>query len=169
MDKSENSEIEVYHSRLDQAKGFGEVYDLVKDTVKRSLGEYRVGMMLYLDNLPLRLGAYHPVGTNIMVLNRILIKMIETSTNSMQIVNAFVYSILLHEYIHALGYLKESDVRYLVNKVTEESFGANHLTTELARKGPWSILRGVPLNVVEAPKHIEVVKDFEKTDTRYIA
>ncbi len=169
MDESEYSEIEAYHSRLDRSKGFGEIYDIVKDTVKRSLGEYRVGMMLYLDSLPLKLGAYHRMGTNIIVLNRSLIKRIETSTNSMQIVSSFVYCILLHEYIHALGYLKESDVRHLVYKVTEESFGANHLATDLARKGPWSILRGVPLNVVEAPEHIEVVKDFEKTDTMYIA
>ena len=170
MAESEFSGYAEYRSRLDRAKGFGEVYELVKDTVKGSLGEYRIGMMLYLDDLPLRLGAYHPVGTNNIVLNRALIRVIEASTDSIKVINSFIYSILLHEYLHALGYIRESEVRQLIYKVTDESFGEDHLVTDLARKGPWSILKGVPLGMVEAPRRImEIVKDFEKNDARYIA
>ena len=44
--------VEVYRSRIDKAKGFSEVWEIVKDTVKDSLGEYRVGMLLFLDDLP---------------------------------------------------------------------------------------------------------------------
>ena len=102
MDKGEKSKEEEYQVRLDHAKGFGDVYEIVKETVKQSLGEYRVGMMLYLDDLPLHLGAYHPVGTNNIVLNRSILNIIEASTQSRQTVNAFVYNILLHEYLHAL-------------------------------------------------------------------
>ena len=157
-------------SRLDNAKGFGDVYEIVKDTVKRSLGEYRVGMMLFLDDLPLQLGAYHSVGTNNIVLNRSLLNIIEASTQSTQTVNAFVYNILLHEYLHALGYLRETKVNQLIQKITIESFGETHITTELGRKGPWSILKDVPITMFETPKRLqEVVKNFEKTDTGYIA
>ena len=68
-----------YRPRLENAQGFGEVWEIVKDTVKTSLGEHRVGMMLFLDDLPLRLGAYYPLGTNNIVLNRVHINIIEVA------------------------------------------------------------------------------------------
>ena len=170
MEKAERLREKECQVRLDHAKGFGDVYEIVKETVKRSLGEYRVGMMLYLDDLPLQLGAYHPVGTNNIVLNRSILNIIEASTKSRQTVNAFVYNILLHEYLHALGYLRERKVRQLIQKITEESFEETHIATELGRNGPWSILKDVPINMFKTSKRLrEVVKNFEKTDTRYIA
>ena len=170
MEKGKISTEEEYQERLDHAKGFGDIYEIVKETVKRSLGEYRVGMMLYLDDLPLHLGAYYTVGTNNIVLNRNILNIIETSTQSSQTVNAFVYNILLHEYLHALGYLREIEVKELIQKITEESFEETYIATELGRNGPWSIIKDVPINMVETPKRLrEVVKNFEKTETRYIA
>ena len=170
MEQTKRSRETENRTRLDHAKGFGDVYELVKETVKRSIGEYRVGMMLYLDDLPMQLGAYHPVGTNNIVLNRSLLTLVEASIQSMKKVNAFVYHILLHEYLHALGYLREAEVNQLIQQITRESFGETHITTELGRKGPWSILKDVPLTMFETPKRVrEVVKNFEKTDTRYIA
>lgn len=157
------------HARLEKAKGFGEIHELVKDTVKHSLGLHRVGMLLFLDDLPLQVGAYHQVGTNNIIMNRALLNIVQAATDSRLAVNAFIYSILLHEYLHALGYLEESEVRALVSKISEESFGEDYIATRLAKTGPWSLLRGVPLNMLEAPRRvIEIVKDFEKTGT-YIA
>ena len=122
MEKAERLREKECQVRLDHAKGFGDVYEIVKETVKRSLGEYRVGMMLYLDDLPLQLGAYHSLGTNNIVLNRSILNIIEASIQSRQTINAFVYNILLHEYLHALGYLRETEVNQLIQKITEESF-----------------------------------------------
>ena len=51
--------------RLENASNFAEVYEVVKDTVKQSLGKYRMGMMLYLHDLPLQVGAYHPLGAKL--------------------------------------------------------------------------------------------------------
>ena len=169
VEKSMLSEVEKYRMRLDEAKGFGKVYEIVKETVKRSMGKYRVGMMLFLEDLPLQVGAYHPVGTNNIIMNRSLTQIIGAATKSRRVINSFIYSILLHEYLHALGYIKESVVRPLVYKISRESFGEDHIATHMARRGPWTILRGLPLDEVEAPKRlIEVVKDFERTDQRYI-
>jgi len=53
----ELSKAKVYSSRINKARGFSEVWEIVKDTVEDSLGEHRVGMMLFLDDLPLHLGA----------------------------------------------------------------------------------------------------------------
>lgn len=166
---AKEAEMRKLRVRLAEAKGFSEVYEIVKDTVKRSLGTYRVGLMLYLDDLPLQLGAYHPVGSNAIVMNRTLLQIVESTAKSKNVVNAFVYTILLHEYLHGLGYLEEYAVRPLVQRVSSESFGENHVATHMARLGPWSILKGLPLDEVEAPKRvIEIVKDLEKEEQKYI-
>ena len=163
------SKMKKYRSRLENAKGYGEVWEIVKATVKSSLNERRVGMMLFLDDLPLRLGAYHPLGTNNIVLNRALVNIVEAASKSKRLINSFVYNLLLHEYLHALGRQREAQVRPLVYKISRESFGQNHITTQLAELGPWSILKGIPLDAMDVPKRvIEIVKDFEKADKKYI-
>jgi len=163
------SRVEKYRSRLEKAQGFGEVWEIVKDTVKSSLDEHRVGMMLFLDDLPLRLGAYHPLGTNNIVLNRALVHIVEAATNSKRLVNAFVYVLLLHEYLHALGRVSEVEVRPLVYQISNESFGEDHIATRLAEMGPWSLLKDIPLDVIDVPKRVvEIVKDFEKATQKYI-
>src|SRR3972149_10169657 len=96
----EPSKVEVYRFRIDKAEGFSEVWEIVKDTVKDCIGKHRGGMMLFLDDLRLPLGAYHPLGTNNIVLNRALVQIAEAATNSRKLVNSFIYILLLHEYLH---------------------------------------------------------------------
>lgn len=155
--------------RLDSAEGYSQIWEIVKDTVRVSLGEHRAGMMLFLDDLSLQLGAYHPLGTNNIVLNRALVDIAEAATRSKRLVNAFVYILLLHEYLHALGYVTEMQVRPLVYEVAKASFGEDHVASQLAKLGLWELLKGVPLGALEGRKRImEIVKDFESTDKGYI-
>lgn len=160
---------ENYALRLNRAEGFSEVWEIVKDTVKDTLGEHRRSMLLFLDSLPLHLGAYHSLGTNNIVLNRTLVDIVEATTESKQLVNAFVYSMLIHEYLHALGHVSEAEVRSLIYRISKECFGEDHIVTKLAEQSPWALLRNVPLGDVQAPKRaIEIVKDFEKPNDEYI-
>lgn len=166
---SEAFGVEQNRLRLDEAKGYSEIWELVKDTVKTALGEHRVGMMLFLDDLPIQLGAYHPVGTNNIVLNRRLVQVVEAATKSQRLVNAFIYILLLHEYLHALGYVREAEARLLVYRVSKRSFGEDHIVSRLARTSPWALLKNVPLSLLEAPKRVmEIVKDFERSNQKYI-
>jgi hypothetical protein len=163
------TETDENRKRLDNAEGYSEVWEVVKDNVKAVLNRQRRGMMLFLDDMPLRLGAYHPLGTNNIVLNRTLVQIVEATSTSKKLLNAFVYTLLLHEYLHALGYVREADVRPLVYRVSKACFGEEHIATRLAELGPWSILRGLPLDTLRAPKRvIEIVKDFETSNQRYI-
>ena len=167
--ENELSTVESYRLRIDEAEGFSGVWEIVKETVKVSLGEHRLGMLLFLDDLPLHLGAYHPVGTNNIVLNRSLLNIVEAVTKSKKLVNAFVYSILTHEYLHALGHISEAEVHSLVYDISKQCFGEDHIVTTLAEKTPWSLLKGIPLNDITLPKQaMEIVKDFEKPNQRYI-
>jgi len=168
-DKKEFFTTERYCSRIEEAEGFSEVWDIVKETVKFSLGKHRYGMLLFLDDLPLHIGAYHSLGTNNIVLNRSLLNIVETVTKSKKLVNAFVYSILTHEYLHALGHISETEVRSLVYDVSKQCFGQNHIVTELAEKTPWILIKGIPFKELKIPKQaMEVVKNLEKPNQHYI-
>ena len=165
MNENESSVAEErFRRRLEDVKTYGEVWDIVKESVEFSLHRRRGGMMLFLDDLPIQLGAYHPLGTNNIVLNRRLVQIVEASVRSKRVVNALIYNLLLHEYLHALGKYSEVEVRSLVYEVAKECFGEDYVVTDIAKKSPWALLKGIPLEAVNAPKRVmEIVKDFEKT------
>ncbi len=155
---------EQFSARLDNAKNYAEVWQIVKDTVEFAQAKKRDSMMLFLDDLPLQLGAYYPVGTNNIVLNRALVDIVEQSISSKPTVNALTYNLLLHEYLHALGDLSEAGVSAGVVDVAKKCFGDQHIATDIARKSPWVLLKDIPLGPFMAPKRVmEIVKNFEKT------
>ncbi len=158
-----------FRQSLDNAKSYAEVWQIVKDTVAFAFEKRRGSMMLFLDDLPLQIGAYYPVGTNNIVLNRRLVDIVEATLSDKQKVNALVYNLLLHEYLHALGELSEVEVRRQVLNVATKCFGEDHAATVLARKSPWVLLKDVPLEAAAAPKRVmEIVRDFEETTGKYI-
>ncbi|MGE5532921.1 MAG: hypothetical protein ACM3UN_01080 [Bacillota bacterium] len=168
MGNNKSKPVEDYGAMLDKAKNYAEVWKIVKETAKCALGKRRDSMMLFLDDLPLQLGAYYPVGTNNIVLNRALVDIVEASISTKPTVNALVYNLLLHEYLHSLGEMSEKGVRQQVVEVAKKCFGENHIATVVAKKSPWVLLKDIPLGPINAPKRVmEIVRDFERTD-RYI-
>ena len=168
MSKCEPSFVDEFRKSLETAESYAKVWRIVKGTVEFSLGKRRGSMMLFLADLPLQLGAYHPIGTNNIVLNRALVEIVEASISSKRVVNALVYNLLLHEHLHALGEYSEVKVRRMVIAVAQKCFGEGHIATVVARKTPWILLKNIPLEAINAPKHVmQIVKDFEETD-RYI-
>ncbi len=164
-----NSENLQFSECLDRAKNYAEVWQIVQQTAEYALGKRRNSMMLFLDDMPLGLGAYYPVGTNNIVLNRSLVDVVESQFSDKPTINALVYNLLLHEYLHALGDMSEVGVRRDVAVVAQKSFGEEHIATVLARKSPWVLLKNLPLGQMGSSKRpMEIVRDFEKTG-RYIS
>ena len=156
--------------RLDASHDFGDVFELVKKSAERSLGLRRAGLMLYLAKLPKHIGAYHTMGTNGIVMNRTILDMITHGAKSLREINSYVYSILLHEYLHALGYMEERDVRKLVYDVSLETFGPDHPATQIASRGPGAMFPEISLHDVPTDTpDIEVIPDLEKSSQRYIS
>ena len=156
--------------RLDKCENFQEVFSLVKRSVKETLGRERAGLMLYLADLPLGLGAYHEVGSNGIVMNRALLEQVKRTADSKREINSFVYSILLHEYIHTLGCIDETETRRLTYMVSRETFGFDHIATKMAEDGPWAYLKLYPQSRTYGyGRDVEIVKDFEVPDCRYIS
>jgi hypothetical protein len=165
MSKSKPDFSDEFRNSLETAESYAEVWRIVKNTVEASLNKRRGSMMLFLDDLPPQLGAYHPIGTNNIVLNRALVEIVEASISTKRVVNALVYNLLLHEYLHALGEYSEAKVRGLVIAVARECFGEEHAVTVIAKKTPWVLLRNIPLDAINASKRVmQIVRDFEKTD-----
>ena len=119
---------------LEEAETIHDVFSLVKDAVRETIKESRAGINLGLIELgnPDKgfLGAYYPVGSNIIVMNKTPIRRIaETNPDLMK---PYLFSVMLHEYLHSLGYLKEEDTRKLTHMVTRQVFGNDHIVTELS-------------------------------------
>ena len=150
---------------LENAKKYGDIFTLVKEAVKRSLGQHRVGLMLYLGNLPMRVGAFHPMGTNDIVLNR---RLLDAAAKTEPKWKAYVFSILLHEYLHSLGYADERQVRGLTYRISLENFGRGHPVVEAAVTGPWVNLSPEAYESLSEEMDLERVPDFERIDSGYI-
>ncbi len=126
-------------SRLERAVGFDRVFEVVRDAVRRTLGVERPGLGLALSNLPPQLGAYWQVAGNLIVLNEGLVETMRAAAESPLELNAFVYVILAHEYLHSLGYLDEREVRRVTAYVTRAAFGPDHLATRMADGDLWQM------------------------------
>lgn len=162
----------TFAEELDLCESYGDVFELVKRAVEETLGQRRVGLLLYLGNLPLHVGAFHPVGSNIIVVNRRHLQIVTASTKSVTEINSFIFSILLHEYLHSLGYMSERRVRKLVYEIIEWSFGADHPATKMA------IRRSMPLSQISKYTNqpgdneslgLELIRDFERSNQTYIS
>lgn len=156
--------------RLDGCEDFGDVFELVKSSAEQVLGRRRAGLMLYLARLPKQIGAFHTMGTNGIVMNRTTLDMVTHGAHSLREINSYVYSILLHEYLHSLGYVDESTVRQLVRDVSLEVFGPDHPVTKIAIRGPTALFPEVyNADIPPNQADFEVIPDFERNSRRYIS
>ena len=158
---------EDFSKQLEKCRNYGDLFEIVKRVVKEKLGKRRAGLMLYLGDLPLHIGAFHGVGSNGIVINKRLLNAI--SFDSRIEINSYLFTLLLHEYLHSLGYINERQVRHLVYKICKETFGEDHPATKFAFSIPRSkLLFSKPIPEEKETK-LEIVKDFERSHLSYIS
>lgn len=157
-----------YARELERCRNFGDIFDLVRRSVDDTMSLHRSGLMLVLAELPAHVGAFHVVGSNAIVVNRRFLR-VAVGSGSMTKMNSYVYAILLHEYLHSLGYLDERQVRELVVRVATEVMGEDHPATEISVRGylPQS-LHGQQLEQSSA-EDPELIRDFDRSNQSYIA
>ena len=152
-----------------------DVFELVKHSVKRFLSRHRAGLMLGLADLGMRrgyfVGAFHLVGSNIIVMNKAPLKMASRSTEK-RVYNAYCFHLLLHEYLHSLGYFDEDDVKELTQEVCMLALGKAHPATVMAERGIATYFPKVTYFTGEFPLpmelQIEIVRDFDRSSVGYI-
>jgi hypothetical protein len=119
---------------LESAKDLADIFELVKITVRKSIGQERAGLMLGLANLGGGpegfVGAFYPVATNIIVMNSLPLERIKETDPALY--KPYVFHILLHEYLHTLGIIDEAAARQKAYQISEATFGRDHPVTQLA-------------------------------------
>lgn len=111
-----------------------ETFEEVKTAVQLNESRSRGGLMLGLQEIGASLegfiGAYYPVASNIIVVNKTpLRRIIETDRS---LLRPYVFHVLLHEYIHSLGFLDEETTGRKTYEISRKQFGEHHIITELS-------------------------------------
>ena len=117
---------------LSSAEGFDSIFEMVKSATEQTLGVHRAGLTLVLGDISNDVGAYHEMGSNAIVMNRNLLRIVENLSRGRAKRNSYVFMILLHEYLHSLGYTSDREVRRLGKQVADEYLGRSHMAAEMA-------------------------------------
>jgi len=148
-----------------------EVFEDVKEAVRTTEGLSRAGLMLGLQELGSSphgfVGGYYMTYSNLIVLNKTsLTRIMETNP---QLLKPYAFHVLLHEYIHSLGFFDEETARRLTYEVSMRTFGENHTVTEMARDirkyFPNLVHPSIDFRPAGAPP-IEAVEGFDKSSYR---
>jgi hypothetical protein len=152
--------------QLDGPADYDTVFRVVRAAVHEVLGVERPGLGLGLSNLPPAVGAYWPVTGNLIVLNEGLVNAMRVHASSPLELNSFVYVILAHEYLHALGYLDESAVREVTARVTRAAFGPDHPATRMAEGDLWRLYPFLAAAPGGDGRRLKVVSRFDLAATQ---
>jgi hypothetical protein len=148
---------------------YDSIFMIVKKAVKAVTGKERSGLGLALSNLPAGLGAFWQVGGNYIVMNEILINAMEKIAKNDFEFNSFIFTILIHEYLHSIGYYDESDARKMSHYVTITYFGKQHPAAVMSSDDLWRIfpqLRYIPGGDGSS---MRIISKFDTDTTSYIA
>lgn len=145
------------------------LFGLVKNSVRNAIGKERVGLGLALADLPNVLGAFWEVGGNYIVLNENLVRAMKVSGKSDEEFNSFVFVILMHEYIHSLGYVDEAETREMTMRICTSIFQPGHPAFTLGNSDPWEVYPFLKFLPRSGDPNLKFVSKFDSDSTSYIA
>jgi hypothetical protein len=119
---------------LSSAREFQDVFEMVKAATEQELGRHRAGLTLVLGDIPNGVGAYHEMGSNAIVMNRNLLRIVEKLSKSKAEKNSYIFMVLLHEYLHSLGYADDGQVRRVAREISQRFLGSGHMAAEMATR-----------------------------------
>ena len=154
---------------LSSAEGFDSIFTMVKAATEQSLGAHRAGLTLVLGDIPNSVGAYHEMGSNAIVMNRNLLRIVERLSKGRAKRNSYVFMILLHEYLHSLGYSSDREVRRLGKRVADEYLGRRHMAAEMAVRPLDQFFPDLQkLSAFRDKGEYQTVRKFDSSSTPYI-
>ena len=162
-----------FSRRLDDAKSLPDIFEIVKAAVWECHKKSRGGLMLGLADLGNHpqefFGAFYPVGSNVIVMNKIPLERIKETR--IELWKPYTFHVLLHEYLHTLGFMGESIVRRMAYEITEHVFGEDHLATKIAENTSHFFHNLVYTDATWQPDDMKMVLvgDFDRGSTNYIA
>ncbi|MFX0173289.1 MAG: hypothetical protein ACFE9L_15445 [Candidatus Hodarchaeota archaeon] len=119
-------------------QSFSQMFQLVIDIVKHFLDKSRPGILLGLVELGYDrgtfVGGFHKVGTNEIYLNQSALRVMWEESQKTYY-KAYLFHLLLHEYIHSIGVYDERKTRQLTRAISLELFQTRHPIGRLVVQG----------------------------------
>jgi hypothetical protein len=158
-----------YQNRILSIKDFDDAFELVRNAVDSKFNMHRAGLSLILQTLPTQLGAYHLLGSNMIIMNKRLLDIIKSKKTSLDY-NSYVFMVLCHEYLHSFGIIDEQRVRKMTYDLCIDLLGTDHPATLMAKHQPWDIFP--ELKAYQSDKFengFEIIKKFDTSTQSYIS
>jgi len=152
--------------KLEECRTISDIFELVKSLVWKSLRKEQAGLMVGIADLGTHpegfIGAYYSLNANSIVINKKPLAKIEDDYYK-----PYLFHLILHEYIHSLGFFDEEQARRLTYKVSKNYFGRSHIVTQFAvnMNKFFPILHNSP---IEDP-NIDFLPNIDRRNTGYIA
>lgn len=158
-------------NKLKESASIPDIFENVKEIVWKNIGRSRAGLdlgLIELGNAPQGfLGAYYVSGSNIIVMNETPLKRIQDTNPNL--LTPYIFSVLLHEYLHSLGIFDEEKVRRLTCEISAEIFGEENVITQISKDMRKFFPNFVyPKGAPQIDGPVKLVKDFDRSSIRYI-
>jgi hypothetical protein len=157
-----------YIDKLQSIRGFDDAFKLVKLAVEQKFKMHRAGLCLVLQGLPSNLGAYHVLGSNMIIVNKRILNLVK-GIRTTEEYNSYLFTVLTHEYLHSFGIVNEFQVRHMTYELCRSVLGDNHPSTIMARYEPWSIFPELGALQNSFDSKFELIKEFDKSSQSYIS
>ena len=164
-----NETIQQFKIRLANSRDFEEAFELVRSAVDLRFKMRRAGLSLILQVMPGRLGAYHVLGSNAIVVNSYVLAAVRNAAKSQEEYNSYVFMVLAHEYLHSLGVIDENTVRQMTYDLCLAILGSTHMATKMAKEDPSSIYPKLrALSESKFSSEFQIIKKFDRQNQTYI-
>ncbi|HLD78784.1 MAG TPA: hypothetical protein VJB16_07185 [archaeon] len=142
---------------LESAQSIPELFAVVKAVVASTAQRQRNGLRVGFSELGIGpwgfVGAYHPLGSDLIVMNKTLLRRVAEQEPSL--FRHYAFNLLLHEYLHALGVVDEAAARVLASNIALATLGEEHPATAIA---DGFLHGGAAVNI---PSHIEQIMPLD--------
>ena len=161
---------------IELKKQIPDIFERVKRDVERVINQHRAGLSLGLVDMGFSRGGFiggmYFSGGTMILMNSSALKLLLSKPTTEEIVLAYVYHILLHEYIHSLGYLNERTCRRITYLVTKEVIpNQEDPAYIMATRGIGEYfpeIKYAPAGFkIQNNLYIETVENFDKGSTNY--
>ncbi|MFX0101948.1 MAG: hypothetical protein ACFFCS_20450 [Candidatus Hodarchaeota archaeon] len=160
-------------------KQMPDLFEMVKKDVRKIIGRQRAGLSLGLVDMGISPsgfigGMFFSGGTMILMnttaLNTLIDEINEKQEKPDDIVIAYVYHILMHEYIHSLGFLDEFTCREVTKHITKQLFSEDNPVYVMADRGighyfPDFTYAPAGYSFQPNPSEIELIEGFDRSST----
>ena len=122
-----------YQQEIIKAKTVSDIFEIVKNLIRESLGAEQAGLMVGVSDLGAYkqgfIGAFYSLSSNMIIINKKpLARILQTNPG---LYNYYLFHVMLHEYVHSVGSYDELQTRQLVFDVSKNYFGDKHIDTKV--------------------------------------